>query len=143
MTTKPQRVLVADSDVEHRKRLVELVTHVAEQAGLTVNIAEASDGTTALAWCSEHRPALVLSEILLEGLSGLALLRTLRHEKSESTPFVFVTSMDRELDRYWGLRNGAHAYVTKPYQRAALQEWIQRLLTEGPEATPQAPGGLG
>lgn len=136
-------ILLVDPDADLRRRLRALIRDVATDRKLEVRVAEASDGTTALASMSEHRPALVLTEILLEGLSGLALLRHARQEQRTKSAFVFVTSLDREVDRYWGLRNGAHAYVTKPFKDEAVRRWIERLLTQGPNASPERPSRLG
>jgi DNA-binding response OmpR family regulator len=44
---------------------------------------------------------------------------------------VFVTTMVRESDRYWGLRNGAHGYVMKPYEDDLLQARIREVLVGG------------
>lgn len=134
------RVVVADPDREQRTSIVEAVRAAAKELGRAVAVDQAGDGTTALAMCSDHRPHLVVSEVLLEGLSGFDLLRRLKAEFGERTQVVFVTNMARETDRYWGLRNGALAYLTKPLDAATLQERVRRALAEGPEAKPDRPG---
>ncbi len=92
-------------------------------------MSEATDGPTALALIEQVRPSLVLAEVLLEGLSGLALLRRLKSTlpPGQVPPFVFITTMARESDRYWALRNGAHAYVMKPYEEDLLQSRIREV----------------
>lgn len=133
------RVVVADPDREQRSTVVEAVRAAAEELGRSVAVDQAGDGTTALAMCSDHRPSLVVSEVLLEGLSGFDLLRRLKAEFGERTQVIFVTNMAREADRYWGLRNGALAYLTKPLDAATLKERVRRAMADGPKAKPDRP----
>jgi twitching motility two-component system response regulator PilH len=133
------RVVVAEPDIEQRKRIVEVVQAAARDVGVQVAVTQAGDGTTALALCGDHRPRLLVAEILLEGLSGFALLRRVRAEFGGKTAVIFVTDMGRETDRYWGLRNGAHAYLTKPFDEASLRDRVRRVLTKGPDAERDRP----
>jgi len=140
------RVLVVEPDLALRTRLVEACERVGQQLQRALTIDQAGDGTTAFAIWSERRPKLVVSEVLLEGLSGLALLRRIvaddadhrgdgkpapRRDVETGTCVVFVSSMARESDRYWGLRQGAVAYLGKPTTDAAIEAAIHRALTEG------------
>ena len=132
-----ERVLIADPDAEERARLVEVVGEAAKAARRSVVIDQAADGTTAMAMWSEHAPRLVVCEILLAGISGLALLRRMKSERATIPPVIFVTRMSRESDRYWGLRTGAHAYLTKPYDDEILRNRIADALLKGPDAERQ------
>ncbi|HWB80375.1 MAG TPA: response regulator [Nannocystaceae bacterium] len=139
------RVLVVEPDLVERKRLVGACERVAEQLQRSIAIDQAGDGTTAFAIWAERKPKLVIAEVLLEGLSGLALLRRInaddpeqreakpgaRREADGGTCVVFVSAMARESDRYWGLRQGAVAYLGKPTTDAAIEAAIHRALTEG------------
>ena len=134
------RVVVAEPDVEERRHIVEVVQAAAKDVGVEVSVAQAGDGTTALALCGDHRPRLLVAEVMLEGLSGLALMRRVRAEFGGKTAVIFVTEMGRETDRYWGLRNGAHAYMAKPFDEASLRDRVRRVLTKGPDAQRDRPG---
>lgn len=134
------RVVVAEPDVEERRHIVEVVQAAARDVGVEVAVAQAGDGTTALALCGDHRPRLLVAEVMLEGLSGLALMRRVRAEFGGKTAVIFVTEMGRETDRYWGLRNGAHAYLAKPFDEASLRDRVRRVLTKGPDAQRDRPG---
>lgn len=136
---EPERVLIADPDAEERERLVEVVKQAAAESERAITIDQASDGTTAMAMWSEHPPRLVLCEILLEGISGLALLRRMKAERATIPPLIFVTRMSRDSDRYWALRNGAHAFLPKPYDDELLRKRIQDALLKGPDAPRQQP----
>ncbi|MCY1006705.1 response regulator [Nannocystis pusilla] len=130
--SEPRHVVVADPDPRERARVQELLRVPAEELNLSLEVHAASDGQVALALIEQRKPALVLSEVLLEGLSGLSILRRLRATlpPGQVPPFVFVTTMARESDRYWGLRNGAHGYVMKPYEDDLLQARIRDVLRE-------------
>lgn len=118
-------VMVIDPEQDTRKRVVALLRDAAQKAELgeeqatgnrTLAIHEAENGNAAWALVELVKPDLVVSEILLEGLSGLQLLRRLRERYGDDAPAVlFVTTMSNEVDRYWALRNKAMAYVIKPF----------------------------
>jgi CheY-like chemotaxis protein len=134
-------ILVVDPDVENRKRVIALLRSSAEAAGpgraaepaepvgpgatrgdRSLAVHEADNGSAAWALVEVVKPDLVVAEILLEGQSGMQLLRRLRDRYGAQAPAViFVTSMSNEVDRYWALRNGANAYVIKPFDDEFLR----------------------
>jgi len=140
----PVHVVVAEPEAEERRRLSALVTRAAAEVGAAAEIHEVVDGSEALRMIEAHRPPLVVGEVLLPKLSALQLLRRLR-DAEPTTPlprFILVTAMSRESDRYWALRNGAHAYVIKPYEDEVLFARIRQVLITGAEATPEKLGPL-
>jgi CheY-like chemotaxis protein len=123
-------VLVLDPDVENRARVIALLRESAEAAEVpavpkpnrTLAVHEADNGSAAWALIEVVKPDLVVAEILLDGLSGMQLLRRLKERYANAAPAViFVTTMSNEVDRYWALRNGANAYVIKPYDDEFLR----------------------
>jgi len=135
--TGPRHLVIADGDARERERCEALIHAIAAELG-EIELHTAVDGREALTLIELHRPALVLAEVLLEGTSGLALLRRLRRQRGAAAPpFIFVTTMARESDRYWGLRNGAHGYVMKPYEDEVLQARIREVLVAGADALPE------
>ena len=139
MSRRRIKVLVADPEAGPRKRVVELVASTAEKEGLDVTTREASDATTAMAAWSEARPDVVVTEVLLPGMSGLAMLRRMKTELEALPAVVLVTSLARESDRYWGLRNGAIAYVTKPYEDAELERRLVEAFEPGAASKERRP----
>lgn len=143
--------LVVDPDADNRKRVIRLLREAAGEpteapepsnasnasskpAEQRLAIHEAEDGSAAWALVEVVKPDLVVTEILLEGLSGLQLLRRLRDKHGKQAPVVFfVTEMSNEVDRYWALRNGAGAYVIKPYEDEFLRKRSAKLFDEGDE----------
>jgi twitching motility two-component system response regulator PilH len=138
--------LVVDPDAENRKRVIRLLRQAAGEPEEPAEsdpskgpeqrlaIHEAENGSAAWALVEVVKPDLLVSEILLEGLSGLQLLRRLREKYGKQAPVVFfVTEMSNEVDRYWALRNGAGAYVIKPYEDEFLRKRSAKLFDEGDE----------
>ena len=140
--SETRHIVIADPDPRERERATALIEAMAHELGAVV-VHAAGDGREALALIETHHPALVVCEVLLTGISGLALLRRLRRNRAGTVPrhppphFVLVTSMARESDRYWGLRNGAHGYVMKPYEDDLLQARVREVLVAGDDALPE------
>ena len=140
--TDARSLVIADADPRERDRCEAIVRALGPEIG-EITLHSAVDGREALTLIELHHPALVLAEVLLEGGSGLALLRRLRRLRGAAAPpFIFVTTMARESDRYWGLRNGAHGYVMKPYEDEVLQAKIREVLIGGQDAQPERLNGL-
>ena len=139
-----QHIVVADPAAKQRRRMSALVNRAASDLSMTIEVHGVEDGLEAHRLIEAHHPALVLGEILLPRLSGLQLIRRLRESWQEDTlpRFIFVTSMGRESDRYWALRNGAHAYVIKPYEDEVLFARIRQVLATGDSATPEKLGPI-
>ena len=139
-----RHVLLAEPDAEERLRIASLVRRAAAELEATIELHEAENGTDALRLIEAHRPPLVIAEVLLPNLSGLQLIRRLRDRSgAEELPrFIFVTTMGRESDRYWALRNGAHAYVIKPYEDELLFTRIRQVLASGSSAPAEKLGPL-
>ena len=125
-----QRVLIVDGDAETRSQLSTLVGELSSREGIEIELREARDGGEALELARKQAPDLVLMEILIEGPHGLQVLRQLRKDKAEGEgpQVVLVTDMAAEIDRYWSLRNGAAAFVKKPWDEDDLRKTLLRVL---------------
>jgi DNA-binding response OmpR family regulator len=75
----------------------------------------------------KHRPALVVLDVMLPGLSGYDVCKQLR-EKKVVTPILMLTAKGQEIDKVVGLDLGADDYVTKPFGVRELLARIQALL---------------
>lgn len=83
----------------------------------------AEDGEEALAVIRQHRPDLVILDVLMPKLDGLAVCRILR-EDGDHTPVLMLTARDDVADRVAGLDAGADDYLPKPF---ALEELLARV----------------
>jgi two-component system alkaline phosphatase synthesis response regulator PhoP len=134
MTRSPdgekQRILV----VEDERDIAELVRFNLEQEGFAVSIA--SDGAQALAAVRRERPALVILDLMLPGVSGLDVCRRLRSDEATTRlPIVMLTARAEETDRIVGLEMGADDYVAKPFSPRELVARIRAVMRRayGPE----------
>jgi two-component system response regulator MprA len=112
-----ERVLVVDDDPPLRRMLER--TLAAEGFDVTV----AGDGSAALVQAERAAPDLIVLDVSMPGLDGLAVCRRLR-AKGLPTPILMLTARDAVPDRVSGLEAGADDYLVKPF---AVQELIARL----------------
>jgi DNA-binding response OmpR family regulator len=90
----------------------------------------APDGTIGLTLARELRPALVVLDVMLPGVDGFTLLRTLRGESFDA-PVLILTARGAETDVVHGFNLGADDYVTKPFGLAVLLARVRALLRRG------------
>ncbi len=90
-------------------------------------MASAVDGEQALAAGRNRRHDLILLDLMLPGMSGLEVLRTLRREGIE-TPVIILSAKRDEVDRVVGLKVGADDYVPKPFSRPELLARVEAVL---------------
>lgn len=111
------RALVVDDE----RYLADLVAMALRYEGWDVRTA--GTGAEAEQALAEHRPDVVVLDVMLPDTDGFALLRRMR-EGGDATPVVFLTARDATEDRISGLRMGADDYVVKPF---SLEELVARL----------------
>lgn len=123
-------IVVLDPDPAARAFLSEATTEAGARCRQDVTVFEAEDGADGARLIARQNPAVVVGEVMLDKLSGLALLRQVqRHRAPERRPaFLFVTRMANESDRSWGLRSGAYAYFGKPCEREPLVTALRNCL---------------
>lgn len=108
--------------VEDEENLLEALKYNLERDGYTA--LTASDGERGLTLAREHRPDLVILDIMLPQLDGLEVCRILRRESD--MPIIMLTAKGEEVDRVVGLELGADDYITKPF---SMRELLARLRT--------------
>ena len=115
-----EQVLVVDDE----PRIVEIVRAYLEREGFRV--ITAADGATGLEMARRERPALVVLDLMLPGLSGWEICRTLRAEGGP--PIIMLTARDDVTDKIVGLELGADDYVTKPFNARELAARVRAVL---------------
>jgi len=120
-----KRVLVIDDDV----KTVELVKLYLNRDGYRV--LTAFDGVEALRLARESHPDLIVLDLMLPGLDGLEVCRTLRVESD--VPIIMLTAKTTEQDRLTGLDLGADDYMTKPFSPRELAARVRVVLRRLPE----------
>ncbi len=116
--------------VDDEQAIVDLVRHHLEKEGMLCF--EASDGDAALRLAREHRPDLMLLDLMLPGVDGLEICRLLRRDQSTaSIAIIMLTAKAEEVDRIVGLEMGADDYVVKPFSPRELVARVKAVLRRG------------
>lgn len=118
--TSAPTVLVVDDE----QRLRYLVRSYLEREGFRV--IEAVDGETALELTHSDRPDLLVLDLMLPGMDGLAVCRQLR--KFSDAYVLMLTAKAEEIDRVIGLEVGADDYLTKPFSPRELVARVRAML---------------
>lgn len=128
------RVLV----VEDEESFSDALSFMLRREGYEVGVA--ADGATALEEFDRHGADLVLLDLMLPGISGTEVCRTLRQRST--VPIIMVTAKDGEVDKVVGLELGADDYVTKPFSSRELVARIRAVLRRRGEPEEMLPGVL-
>lgn len=124
MTT--QTVLI----VEDEKDIRDLLAFNLKREGFAV--LEAANGTTALALAGEKRPNIILLDIMLPEMDGLAVSKYLQREAATAAiPVIMLTAKGEEVDRIVGLELGAADYVVKPFSVREVLLRVKAVLRRG------------
>ena len=117
------RILIVDdspSQLMGIRRIVEKLGHEA----LT-----AEDGAAGVEAAKRELPDLILMDVVMPNLNGVQATRSISREPTtKHIPIVLVTTKDQDTDRVWGMRQGAKAYITKPFSETELADMIQQML---------------
>jgi len=123
------RILIVDdspSQLMGIRRIVEKLGHDA----LT-----AEDGAAGVEAAKREIPDLILMDVVMPNLNGFQATRSITREATtKHIPVILVTTKDQDTDRVWGMRQGAKAYITKPFSETELSELIAQYLGGGSSA---------
>jgi len=115
------KILVVEDDVNIRFGLIELLT----SEGFAVEACSRGDQT--LAAVQQHRPSLIVLDVMLPGLSGYDICKQLRAKEYQGL-ILMLTAKGQEMDKVIGLELGADDYVTKPFGLRELTARVHALL---------------
>lgn len=119
--TEPALVLVVDDDARMRR----FVGETLEMAGHRVIFAD--DGEQVGRTNQQHRPDLVVLDVVMPRMSGVAALRQLR-ASGEDVPVIMLTARDEDEDKVEALQAGADDYLVKPFSARELVARVQAVL---------------
>jgi twitching motility two-component system response regulator PilH len=105
--------------VEDTPSEMELLSHYLREGGYSV--IGAVSAKEALNKAIALKPDVVVTDVVMPGMSGFELCRSLkRHPETQGLPIIICTSKVQDIDRLWGMRQGADVYITKPFTRDEL-----------------------
>jgi twitching motility two-component system response regulator PilH len=109
------KVLLVDDNPSQ----IELMELYLREVGHTV--IRLTDAKQALNKALEQKPDVIVTDIVMPGMSGFELCRRLKqHPGTARVPIVICSSKNQEIDRLWGMKQGATAYLTKPFSKEQL-----------------------
>jgi twitching motility two-component system response regulator PilH len=115
-------LVVEDSPTELR-----VVTDLLDGNGYQYSVA--MDGEEALLKAAQIKPQLMLLDVVLPKKNGFQVCRQLKSApETRDIKIIVLSSKNQESDRYWGLRQGADLYMTKPYRSEELLEAISKFM---------------
>ncbi len=120
MSASANKVLVVDDDSSIR----ELATMYLRKEGY--DVALAADGPSAVDAARREKPALVVLDIMLPGMSGFDVCRELRRDSN--VPILMLTARNEDTDKIVGLELGADDYLTKPFNPREMVARVKAIL---------------
>jgi signal transduction histidine kinase/DNA-binding response OmpR family regulator len=116
-------VLVVDDNADVRRYVRSVLTP-------DFSVIEASTGAAGVAAAREHRPDVILADVMMPEMDGHEMTRRLKGEpETEAIPVIMVTARAETQDEVTGLRVGADDYVTKPFDADVLRQRVGGVLT--------------
>lgn len=115
-------LLIVDDEKQNRLLLTELF-------GSTYKIIQAKNGVQALEKARQHRPDLILLDVLMPEMDGMGVLRELkRDDATRLIPVIFITALDSATDEANGLNLGAVDYISKPFHPPTVRVRVRNQL---------------
>ena len=120
---KKKKILVVDDDLELRLLLCKILR------GLGYDVLEAVNGRLALEVALQHKPDLIIMDIMMPEMSGLDSVQYIRsNPRVKHIPIVMLTAKNKIADLETSLNAGANDYLAKPFEIPQLASKIARLL---------------
>ena len=114
--------------VDDERSIVRLVQVNLERQGY--NVVTAFDGKQALERIEEHRPDLVICDVMMPYMDGFEVLDKLRKDPAtRELPFIMLTAKAMDNDVFTGYQKGAHCYLTKPFSPPELISFVNRIFS--------------
>ncbi len=119
-------ILIVDDSNSLRQTFSEILS------GLKMKVLLATDGTEAISLVKKCTPDLVITDLVMPKMNGYELCRWLKsNPTTQKVPVLICSTKSEEFDRYWGMKQGADAYLTKPFRSDELVMMVKNLLQAG------------
>ncbi len=110
--------------VEDTLSELELISSYLRDSGYSVIVA-----TDALNKAVTQKPDAIVTDVVMPGMSGFELCRKLKNNPvTGQLPIIICSSKNQEIDRFWGIKQGADVYVTKPFTREELVRAVKSVV---------------
>jgi CheY-like chemotaxis protein len=113
--------------VEDSRTDMQVIISCLQQGGL--NVVTADSGEEAIAKINSHQPDVIVLDVVLPGRSGYEICRDLKAEaKTRTIPVIICSTKSGEMDKFWGMKQGADAYLAKPVDQEELVRTVKQLI---------------
>ena len=116
--------------IEDEPSVVSFIRRYLSEAGYDVSVA--LDGQSGLQMATEHSFQLIILDVMLPGMNGMAVCKALR-KQNDTTPILMLTALGSTENVVAGLDSGADDYLVKPFKQAELLARIRSLLRRNPD----------
>ncbi len=118
-----KEILVIDDDPQNR----EVVRIRLERAGHRV--IEAENGMDGLRLAGEHKPSLIILDVMMPRMDGWQVCRQLRQDReTRDIPVIMLTARTQQIEELRGWESGADEYLTKPFDHQRLLQSVEQML---------------
>lgn len=120
-----RRILLVEDELTLRDTIKEILDFN------NFDIKTASNGENALIILKDWKPDLIISDVMMPGISGFDLIKIVKKiPKTSQIPFMFLSALVAHQVQKKGLDLGAKAFITKPFKTIELLELIEKLMTK-------------
>jgi twitching motility two-component system response regulator PilH len=124
------KVMVVEDSLVQRKAISSFL-----KSGGAIAI-EARDGAEAIALLETQQPHLILLDAIMPRMNGYEVCRRIKsNPKTQHIPIVMCTGQDGASDRYWAMKQGADAYLVKPFRATELIALLKQFLRPSVKVT--------
>ncbi len=117
------KILVVDDSPTELK----VISHTLVSGGY--DVVTAKDGEEALQLVSSQPVALIVLDVIMPKLNGFQVCRKIKtSDQHKDIKIILLTSKDQESDKFWGKKQGADMYMTKPFEADALMANVASLM---------------
>lgn len=128
------RILIVDDSPSQLLGIQRIVERLGHETLLAQN------GADGVQVAKAELPDVVLMDVVMPELNGFQATRTLQRDpNTRDIPVILVTTKDQDTDRMWGMRQGARAYITKPFSENELVEVLDLVFGKPQEESTALP----
>lgn len=115
--------LIVDDSATERS----IIAGCLKQVGIEISVA--LSGEEALEKIEQQSPDLIVLDVVLPGRSGFEICRQLKgSEHTNRIPIILCSTKGTEMDKFWGMKQGADAYIPKPIDQEELVRKVKELI---------------
>jgi two-component system, chemotaxis family, response regulator PixH len=106
---------------------MQILSRCLQQGGL--NVVTANSGEEALTKLNAQKPDIIILDVVLPGSSGFEVCREIKAAAATSNiPIVICSTKGGEMDKFWGMKQGADAYLAKPVDQEEFVRTVKQLI---------------